>query len=260
MARYREQPKDLVSYTGALDKRVGRLERLPRAVATSVDSGSLTITNGTLQVVPNGLPETYPTLLANTQGGVPQVAMIRNNIGAIAAGVPTHAFIFYDGGGGFGPDGTINIYDRAGLGSGAIVADANNEEARGLSAPQFHVHFFDSSLVKTTTSGSFVNIMSTFWYMYHPHLRVRVIVQTPAGTTGEVRVKENSQAQQAIFSIPSNANQFVDLIVDRRNCFYGTFPNGDDANLDLEFRRTGGAGSVSVIFVEAIAIDLSFLW
>lgn len=271
MAKYRQVPGDMVAYTTDVAKRVDRLERVPRAIATGVDSGSLTITNGILQLLPNATQS--PTLLASSSsviGAASQVAMYRNVIGTIAqvgvvgGTVPSDlAFLFIDEAIGFGLGGTFNVYDRAGQQSGVLLSDASNINALGFGEPRFHVHFWDPANQRTTTSTTFVNIRSCYWYATHPHLRVRVLAQSPTGSTGQVRVNEQASGQQAIATLASGSFAYVDLIVDRRttsNYLAGNIVNGNPLNFDLEFKLVSGAGPITVTYIEAVAIDLSFQW
>jgi hypothetical protein len=160
-----------------------------------------------------------------------------------------------------GPQTSLILRDRW---SSVILSDSY--QGAGMSDPQFHVQFFDSALTKTTTSATFVNFMSSFWYVYHPHLRVRVLVNTPATTTYEIRITEansGSNTQLAIVTTTASTFAYWDLIVSRVDipASVGVGPgfNGNSVNLNLEWRRATGAGTATMAFVEAIATDFTFI-
>ena len=258
MDKYRSRQKNIIELHKDLEERISTLERNPRVGQSSVNSGSL-IFNGGLLEVKTGNPLDSPMFLVfgtnSVSGGTPnQVAITRVTRNG---SIQYDALRFTDGSGVGSGGGSIAIIDRYGQN---IVSDAFALNARGMSDPRLNTNFYDSNALTTFTGASFANYRSAFWYMYHPHLRVRVLCQVDAATTGEIRVNENGGQQQAISTLTASMNAYVDLIVDRRNTINGNGPNGNIATLDIEVRRTTGAGNVKVAFAEAIGIDLSINW
>jgi hypothetical protein len=105
--------------------------------------------------------------------------------------------------------------------------------------------------------------MSGFWYLYHPHLRVTVLVNTPAATTYEVHVTEAITGTELVkITTIAGTFSYYDLIVPRTSIPPGVGAdlgtNGNPINLNLEWRRATGAGTATITFVEAVAIDMSF--
>ena len=153
------------------------------------------------------------------------------------------------------PQSSMILYDRYG---NQNFSDAG--PGAGIADPRIQVHFFDSSATKSTTSATFVNFMSTFWYVYHPNLRATVLINVPASTTYEVRLNVSGGGQLAIQSV-TNSFVFVDLIASRTNAnalAVGSDINGNSLNIDLEWRRVSGTGTATMAFVEAVGIDLSW--
>lgn len=150
------------------------------------------------------------------------------------------------------PASTITISDRW---SDTIFSDAT--KGRGIGSPTIPTRFFDPAATKSTTSGSFTNFASAFWHVYHPKLRVTCLINVPSGTTYEVRVNENGHDQQAITSV-TNYFGYIDLIVDREATVVGSgdFSNGQEVNLDLEWRRSAGSGTATMVFVDAMGMDI----
>lgn len=115
----------------------------------------------------------------------------------------------------------------------------------GLATPwiSYQANSWDDILTppKNTSSGTFTTLWRAHGFQQHPKIRVMLVVQTPVGTTGEVRLFDGA-AQIAINSIPSgdNAYHFLDGApsspVYAQNLF-----------IDVQARITGGAGPIRVL-------------
>lgn len=265
--KYRSGPQTLTEQIQELHNRVRKLETLPRAVATSVNSGTFNVNGGYLGVtgipptVPN--PVSLPVLTVNGANGFTfdsvfenYFAVSRNTSGPFGS---SRALEMADGSGaGTAGFSSIAIYDRQNY---SILSDSENVGALGMSDPRIHTTFFDPNAVTNFTSATFTTFRSAFWYMYQPHLRVTLLVNTGAGTVGELALYEATTGTQLVFvSAPANTFAYYDLILDRRLTVNGNGPNGNITNVDVRIRRASGANNVGVTFVEAIGIDLSFGW
>lgn len=254
MAKYRVPPKSSTEQHSALQKRVGKLERNPRAPQTSVNNGILLVNGGAF--IARGTDEEVSTFGINVNPGVKRVSIARTRLSDNADTALVFSFLDSI----TIPVSSWTLSDRYG---NTTVSDAIHPEATGFGHPRLTTQFFDASVSTTFTSGTFSNFRSCFWYPYSPHLRVTVIAQVDVGTTGEIRLNEQASGPQDLVQLTSGMNSFVDLVCDRRNtagCLSGNFINGNAINLDLEVHRLTGAGNIKLIFVEAIGIDLSFLW
>lgn len=147
------------------------------------------------------------------------------------------------------PISTITIADQYG---GQIFTDA--AYGRGMADPRIQVDFFDPAATKSTTSATFTNFASCFWYVYHPVLRVTVLVNVPSATTYEIRMMENSHNQQALLSL-TNTFGYYTMNVYRANTTDNGY-NGNPLNLDLEWRRVSGTGTATMVIADAVGIDL----
>lgn len=140
--------------------------------------------------------------------------------------------------------------DRAG---NIIFSDACL--ARGLSHPRFNVPFWDQSATKSTTSATYVNFMSAYWNVYHPCLRVILLANCPAATNYDVHIMENSVGELAYLPLNPNTFQFYVFYVFRTQLSIANNSSGYSANIDIEWRRTGGTGTATMAFVEGLALD-----
>lgn len=154
------------------------------------------------------------------------------------------------------PTNSFMIRDRF---YGSLLVDASI--GRGLSDPQIPYTWFDPSTPKSTTSATFTNHSSIFWHAYHPFLMVVVLVNIPSGTTYDVRVNESGHNQQAILTGLTNTFSYQYLFVNRDNTsdvpptgfFIGQ--NGYELNFDLEWRRTAGTGTGTMLIAFTYGFD-----
>lgn len=269
--RYSVSDNDLIQEIIELRNRVSRLERTPQTNNAGVNSGGITINGGALDVRRDDLSEQGLFILGSnvtigTSSGF--------ELGMSAVFVRSNAVpgIFSDGGTGtidgneaFRVDTidgflsgtfaspTVKIMDKAG---GNIFADSYNAR-QGMSDPILSTQIMPNTF-STSTSGTFSDIAVLEWYMYHPHLRIRVLVQNDAATTSEINITE-SGGIDSIVSVgsPGSTNAYVDLVCKRSMMRDGN-SNGSPALLTLQIRRAGGAGTVHVMPISAIGIDLSY--
>jgi hypothetical protein len=148
---------------------------------------------------------------------------------------------------------TVRLQDKSG---DTLFADSLNARI-GMSQPQLH-QSFNSGTYASSTSTSFASIMTTEWYMYHPHLRVRVLVQNDASNSSELRVNEAGGSYTQTVSVGLGAFQYIDVIIPRKSTTNGLSSNGNVAILTLEHRRVAGAGTIRTQIISVVGIDLSY--
>lgn len=267
MSRYRiGEEHDLIGYIKSLELRVRALESGQRAGNTSVDTGTLAVANGGSIVARRDTSFEEGAISVTTDDVVDgqtglglhftRSETVRSGVQDVAGATAVSVQSIEGQGTGNVRYPTVNVYDKNG---DVFLSDAHNGR-RGMGEPKLHSTWFDVTVFKSTTSGSFAYMFTCHWYMYHPHVRVRTYVQADGGTAGEVELKEPSTSKQlAVATIPTAANQFLDLTVDRRAFQFGSSPNGTVGQFDINTRRTSGGGSIRILIVEIIGIDLSYL-
>jgi len=267
MGRYRTD-KDLIDKINELEARLSKLERTPQASSMGVNIAGITVQGGSVTtrrdpIAAQGLISTGSNNSVNGEVGMSHSIQRSNSVkgddhftdgttvdGNIAMQVGT-----VDGGHDFPGFAfpTLVLYDKSGS---PLVADSGNAR-RGFSDPVLHQSFTDGTYF-SSTSTTFSFIMSAEWYMYHPHCRIRVIVQNDAANSSELRVSENGGNNSILVTpIGLGAFQYVDLIVRRSSMVSGVAPNGNVAALNLEHRRVTGAGTIRTQIISVVGIDLS---
>lgn len=148
------------------------------------------------------------------------------------------------------------FYDKSG---DAIVSDSLTAR-RGFEHPRLATTWYDPVAYKTTTSGSFTNVASSEWYQYHPHLRVRLLVNNDAGNVSELRLIETPALTNTFASFTTTSGYFgyVDLLLIRSMQSNGDGPNGNNITFSVDQRRVSGAGTVRCLVVSMTGIDLSW--
>jgi len=148
---------------------------------------------------------------------------------------------------------TVTVSDKSG---DPLITDSYTAR-RGFGEPKLS-YAFNNNTYATSTSGTFALIMNCEWYMYHPHFRIRVLVQNDASNASELRVGESGGSANLLTqAVGVGAFQYVDLVVKRSSMVNGNSPNGNPAIVTLEHRRTSGAGTIRSMVLSCIGIDLS---
>lgn len=139
----------------------------------------------------------------------------------------------------------LAIRDRAG---NAIVSD-DTTSGQGLARPFIPIPFGDYVVpTVTTTSGTFSTNHRASIYKQHPYLIVTLIVQTPSGTAGEVRVWNATAGEQIGSTLAVASNTYQQVIIGPG------VVNGDHEaplDIDIQARRTSGAGTVGTCVLTA---------
>lgn len=272
--RYRNSVPDLLDEIKALKDRISALERTPQAPNAAINKQGMTLKGGSLiaRAVDDNFPEgPFTGLVAiasattvNGEFGM-QTSITRSDavhgadqfqngtlvngnamlrLGTVDGSIADPNF----------PFPTIEFLDK----SGNVFMSDTTKARRGMGDPILHMSFTDGTY-KSSTSTGFAFIMSSEWYMYHPHLRIRVLVQNDAGNSSEIRVSENGgNPSLGVTSIPAGAFAYFDIIVLRSQCNSGNSGNGNVAAINLEHRRVAGAGTIRTQIISVIGIDLSW--
>lgn len=228
-------PPDVLRHIAELEKRIERLERAPRAVATSVDSGQWSVVD----------PQTGNTIFAVGNYDIPDgtgrtqmaVAIYRDDTTvAMAMGdwgpVPNHPHLQ-----------SIDIRDRLG---NIIFAD-DTLSGKGLARPYSPYPFLPilPTNVPTTTSATFVDVGWASVTRQHPRFYGQALVYSndPA-TTGEVRFMVG--ASQIGSTITVSGSQFNVQTITPTD-WPGGYVYSDKVTLLLQARRTGGTGAIGAL-------------
>lgn len=194
MARYRQAPKDIVQFTAGLDRRVGALERLPRAVSTSVDKGTFQVNSGNLRI--KDIADFGDLLLGDT---------------------PVRGWILYDqhggarvytGGNPVTGNQFINITDNQGNG----IFNDDAASGQGLARPYIPWQVIKTSTLTTadvsTTATSFADFYDFHANKQHPYLRVWYYAFYTGTGNREVLYYDNLNSGQLGSTITITASGF----------------------------------------------------
>lgn len=223
--RYRQPPPDMVNATVNVQNRVNKLERLPRAISTSVDKGSWSYVapNGvTIIEIGENIPETGvpgwvlrrwfngtpAMILSGAEGEGEQVFELRDNVG--------YALV---------------SDDPAGEGLGTPFIPYTAVKTSELAAP-----------LQSTTSATFNSKYTIKGMQQHPVVMPMTLVYADAGTVGEYRFLDTNTniVQGGPYTIVDGIFEYeLQIFV----CTGGWM---QPVSLDLQVRRVSGAGNVGV--------------
>ncbi len=151
-------------------------------------------------------------------------------------------------------DGTVQFFSwdtPSGGGYTSMWDEANNiivsndtASGQGLATPYIPLTGMPYASILTppqsTTSGTFGGLHRVHGQKQHPWIRVLLITQADAATTGEVQLAVGGVAISGITVVPASDNSYriLDAPV--------TGGHMDYLYVDVEARRTSGAGSIRV--------------
>lgn len=263
MPRYRTKTPDLVGDVKDLQKRASKMERTPQLVSSAVNYGRVIFNGGDILIrrdtaelegyIQLGSKYSIIDINDNEQVGMAIIVSRSNTVktndelfnGALSLKMttidgPTDDFRIP----------TYEVYDKSG---NIMIADSYQARV-GLSSPFLSSTWWDPNGFKTLTSGTFTAIAQTFWYPYHPHLAILVVVQNDAATTSEIRVVDlNSGNVMDLQTGPAASTQFILLTVDVLKTNYQMNTNW----LEVQHRRASGAGTIRTFVAEMVGKDLS---
>ncbi len=218
------QTETLLTRLLAAEKRIAALERARPVAGATLSQGSLEVQTPEGDSIMRAGPFAYGS---ETAYG----AEFRRQSGGLQAR-------FFDVGGG---NGYWAMFDE----EGSVVVSEDTYSGFGLATPYLQVAAMPYSSVlsppQSTASATFTPLHRLHFQLQQPWLRAYLICQTDAATTGEVQL---AIAGVAVTTAPTildaslNAYRTVDArIVGSMRSFQ---------NVDVEVRRTSGAGNVRV--------------
>lgn len=217
-----------------LKSRLERLERTPRAISASIDTGTFTVVSpdtGLVVALFGQLPSLY-----NRIDGTPQSGIILyredGTMAAILADLNPLVPPFKQ---------SWQVLDRN---NHVIFADDTNSGV-GMALPWLPWSGFQSNSppTDTTTSGTFVTVQTTVGYKINARIQMQLLIRSDSvGTTGEVQVvDQSSNVIDAIIAVPSASFFYMQL---------GPTPLAggylDPISLFVQARRTAGTGTIGV--------------
>jgi hypothetical protein len=273
VSRYRtDDDQDLISRLIQLEKRLSRLERTPQLLSSAINTGDMLIRGGSITFMENTDDEVPGQIQLGTDSNVNgeqviSMSWVRNqNVASgytffgtdeVIVGQP--ALRFVTGEGVTDPDLKFNTWELLDKSGDPLITDSRNAR-RGFGDPVLH-YAWNTATFATSTSGTFAEVANVEWYMYHAHMRIRVLVSNDGGSTSELQVLEDLggvRPVRLLRATTSGALEYIDLIIPRSACVNGNESNGNVAMLILNLRRLSGAGTVRVRVVSMVGIDLSW--
>jgi hypothetical protein len=145
----------------------------------------------------------------------------------------------------------VAVYDAA----GNVVVSADAVTGQGLATPWLPVPFTSHSTttlpVDTTTSGTFIGLLSGRYLKQHARLWAQILCRASDGSTsGEVRIVKVSDSTQ-IGSTGTISLGYYGLVT----IGPGDVPGGhlEEMELEVQARRTAGTGTIGVRMFGAYA-------
>jgi hypothetical protein len=225
-----------------LQRQITELRAAQTLNAATIGSGGLTINqDGSLQVVDqaSGRQVVYigETVIPDGSGRRQMVAYFTRDDGNVAlvlgdaGSVPGHVH-----------QQSLQWFDRVG---NVVMAD-DTVSAVGLARPYIPAGTFVdiTSPSATTTSTSFVGLQWADCFQQHPKVTASVLVQTGAGTTGQVRLTLGGVQIGAALTVP--AATFSQLTIVAAPWPTGSYLFSQRVTVQLEGKVTGGTGSIGV--------------
>ncbi len=232
-----EIPLDIMDTIRGLQDRLRFLEGRAqiRPAMTQIAGGDVSVSAGGRLIVttPTGNQILYIGKQSppHADGSDQQGFIVRREDNSVAMSVWTAA--------GTGAQ-AVQLWDS----SGNVVVSDDITAAAGLARPYLEgASWFGGteSPTYTTNSASFVTLMHSPWIKQHPRLNAYYLVKADAGTTGEIRlIDDSSNVIGPVISIASGSFFFGSTI--------GTVAGGHESQFYLHWqaRTTGGSGSIGV--------------
>jgi len=266
--RYRNDDNvDLIERIRELEERLSKIERTNQLSSSAINSGNLYLRGGGLVVsrdddFAQGRVVIGSDTAVNTEQGMIVYLQRSQSVESLGSpGSPGSILIqmtTVEGEDpGFNKFPTFQLFDKAG---NTLIADTGNSRM-GFSEPRLSYTWWSPTAYTTTTSGTFSGFAQMYWYQYHPHLSISVFVQNDVGTSSDVRVVDLNSgnvliSENAIAGTGGAVGPFP-LNVDRELTSNGFGVNGSANWLEVQHRRSAGAGSARTLMVDAVALDLS---
>lgn len=232
---------------------VDTIQALRRQAAAAYTSSN---TRQALTEIRDNILELYGQVIVKPGGKL--IAQYANgetalHVGAntLSDGTPAHGVLIRRPGGEtvlwtFGPDGGGSAYWALYDKSGNIIISDDADSGQGLATPYIPWTVTPWGQVMTppqsTTAGSWSTLYRAHGPKQHPRVKVLLICQSDADTTGQVRVV--NAATNAVIAGP------VTIAVGSNN--YQTLEGSiggehlGDVYIDVQAQRTGGAGAIRI--------------
>lgn len=141
-----------------------------------------------------------------------------------------------------------------GSGTGLVT----NDKTFGLDRPYLAWNTYPTAEETTpavsTTSGSFVSLLTCAVEPQHPRIRVRVLGKTGAATTGEVRLVDRATGTVLAGPLVVGSAATVEGNLDGVLVAPTLSGAGAPMKVDVQARTTGGASSIGVLIIYAVGI------
>lgn len=144
-----------------------------------------------------------------------------------------------------------------------VVADTSGTQLIGADAAGFGLNrpylmwrsyrtVEETTPADSTTSGSFVALVTLASEPQHPKIRVRVRVITGAGTSGEVRLRDRATGQVIAGPLVVGTATTVEATLEGSLINPTLSGAGAPMKVDVEARTTAGANSIAVLVLYAL--------
>lgn len=234
---------DLVSRIAVMERRLKDLEKGSGIGSTSIDSGTLTVTDGSISV--GTIPSMYFGQVL-IQGSYFSTAWIFRRADATTA-------LTLDGD--TSSTQFLSHLDRA---QNIVVAD-DGTGGIGLARPHIGINFSEHSNTVpaiTTTSATFVPLFTGRYQKQHPQIQVDVLARSSNGTTpGEVQLYD--VADGSALGTPTTITAG----------FYGALTLGpfevagdfmETIEIEVQALRTSGAGTIGIRVMNAYGVGMNY--
>ena len=234
--RYNNADNDLISRLVVMERRLKDLEKGTGIGSTTIDSGSLTVTDGSISI--GDIPNIYfgQILIEGTYFSTGWLFRRADATTALTLDGVTAGTQF------------LSHLDRA---QNIVIAD-DGPGGIGLARPHIGINFVEHSNTVpsvTTTSGSLTPLFTGRYQKQHPRIRVDVLARSSAGgTTGEVQLYDVAAA--TLLGSPTSIT----------SAFYGALTLGpfsvsgaylSTIEIEIQARRTAGAGTIGIRVMNA---------
>lgn len=248
MARYRQQPKDITQFMVDTDKRVSRLERVPRAPNTAVDTGAISVTGGDIEIDGGNF-----TLKASNGAEIVKLGDI-----GFGNSQPGYRFLrAFDGSTALMLFGTPSARQYLGFfdSSGNLLMSDDAASGIGMATPNLPIQAVLSSKLSaneiTTTSGSFNSYYRLHFIKWQPRVTCWFVVSTPVGVTAQLQLFDpalGAVVPNSVGNIPANIFAYASITgnPDHSHGFFAT--------IDVQMRVSSGAGTVGASLVYSFGV------
>jgi hypothetical protein len=236
--RYNTGPDDLSKIIADYERRLRNLEAGGRAGNTAIDSGTFSVRNGTFQVGTGSVPNVYFGPIDGSSGW---------------------QFKKDDGTPVFGLQGTPgNQYWAFWDDQGNPIFSDDTVSGFGLAHPYLpvpcypHYNGTGPNPYMTTTSGTFTGAWITRLKVQQPYVQFVLLCKctNDGTTTGEITLRDNNNGISLDAATTLGVN-FFGRVTLGPYALAGNFVMLDEAEFEVQIRRTAGTGTISALMLNA---------